>query len=90
MSYFIGEMLVLQTISTVSRHTDQSVWRVIECIKFNSSNDANMNQLTKYTDCYTHYALVPVCNVAGYTPVTKNISRQFDPKTSTALWQAQH
>jgi len=86
MRYFVGEMLVLQRVSTVSRHTDQSVWRVIECIKFDSSNDANMNQLTKYIRC----TLVPVCDVAGYTPVTKNISRQFDPTTSTVLWQAQH
>lgn len=87
MSYFVGAMLVLQRASAVSRHTNHSEWRVIDCIDFDSANNDNMNLLNTHT---TRCILVPVRDVKDYTAETKHISRQFDPTTSTTLWQAQH
>jgi hypothetical protein len=87
MSYFVGAMLVLQRASAVSRHTNHSEWHVIDCIDFDSANNDNMNLLTTYA---TKCILVPVRDVKDYNAETKRISRQFDPTTSTTLWQAQH
>ena len=86
MSYFVGAMLILQRTHPASRHCNHSVWRVIQSIEFNSANDDNMNLLTKYTKC----ALIPASDIVGYTPAIKDITRQFDPVTSTALWQPHH
>lgn len=81
-TFFKGPMLVIRRRSSVSRHTTVSEWEILDRIDFDSSDDNNMNLLTKFVKP----VLVPVDSVSGYTPSTAKIFCKFDPELGTVSW----